>query len=459
MRKRAMTHLILAVITLATLVLASSGRATLATSLEQAKDLSQQKDLPILMKIGAGWSEESNDFDRMAETDKALIAALEKNVILCTLDAKQGEGAGIARSYSVLNYPTFILTNSEGETIDRWYGYGCHECFVKRLMASVADPVTLNERLKRFQKKPSEEDAMKIGELRHAEGMFAEAVAYFRRAQQLNPASDMNYDSMIFNSMAYGNFYELFSADQVRDQPDVVLASARRTEADLIKVAYSMHKVARRADDLSLFLPYLKKGVEGTAASEDEKIKTKRAGLMPEYTLYINKDVDGAIAYKKASLPEGWRKNSKELNNFAWWCFENKVNLEEAEKFARRGIELAKPGTEKANVLDTLAEICDVSGRCEDAVEYIRMAVAEDPGNSEPARFSLEFYSQDMAYRHRAQLLARTPAQEKSLADCRVAGGHGDHRRTEARERHQSHRSGERDHKLAGGVSRDPYTP
>ena len=48
---------------------------------------------------------------------------------------------------------------------------------------------------------------------------------------------------------------------------------------------------------------------------------------------------------------------------------------------ARRGVELAEAGKMKANILDTLAEICNLSGNCGDAVEYMRLAVAEAPEN------------------------------------------------------------------------------
>ena len=66
-------------------------------------------------------------------------------------------------------------------------------------------------------------------------------------------------------------------------------------------------------------------------------------------------------------------------NSFAWLCFENRVNLEDAELLARRGAELAAPGKERAMILDTAAEICNARGNCDDAVELMRQALAEHP--------------------------------------------------------------------------------
>lgn len=364
-----------------TFVAATPLLACKVSSLEEAKAKSTESSLPILIKVGTEWSKESQKFDKFIETDEETRTILKEHVILFPVDAKSEEGKTIATSYAVLNFPTFILTDSRGETIDRWYGFGCQECFGKRVVAATEDLVTISERIRRFQKNPSEEDALKLGNVRHAEGMFAEAVAYFHRARELNPDSETNYDALIFNSMAYGNYYQLFGTDLVKDQADVVLASANRSDKDLINIAYSMLKISKRADDLSLFTPYLKVCIEETADSKEEGVLAKRANLMPEYTLHIQKDTKKAIKLKKNNMPEGWLENGNHLNNFAWWCFENKINLKEAEKMARKGVELTSPGRDKANVLDTLAEICNLSGECGDAVDYIRMAVAEDPDN------------------------------------------------------------------------------
>jgi S-methylmethionine-dependent homocysteine/selenocysteine methylase len=82
---------------------------------------------------------------------------------------------------------------------------------------------------------------------------------------------------------------------------------------------------------------------------------------------------------KKANMAEGWMDNAGDLNEFSWWCFENHINLEEAEKMARRGIKLAEPGREKAMILDTCAEIVNALGNHADAVELTKMAMKEDP--------------------------------------------------------------------------------
>ena len=42
-------------------------------------------------------------------------------------------------------------------------------------------------------------------------------------------------------------------------------------------------------------------------------------------------------------------------------------------------MELSPPGSDRASILDTLAEICNARGNCPAAVEWIRQAVDEAP--------------------------------------------------------------------------------
>jgi thioredoxin-related protein len=364
----------------------SGASAATATSLDDAKKLSAESGLPVLLKVGTSWCGYCKAFDKASTTDENLRTALADNVILCPVDAEKGEGVDIARMYSVNDYPTFVLTNDAGEMMDRWTGYHKPDKFVQHLTAAVENPITVKERLARFQEHPTEIDARKIGELRDYGGYFAEAIAYYNRAQALNPASDTNYDLLVLNAMARGTEGNLFGVDQVRDQADGIVASDTRTSAHLLKVAYTMGKLAQMAGDRSHFLPYLKAAVEGTEGDEGESVMKGRSKLLPEYALHIEKSTKKAVSLKKeafalATAPENWMENANLLNNFAWWCFENSINLDEAEEFARKGIERAEAGNMKANILDTLAEICNLKGDCGDAVKYIELAVAEDPEN------------------------------------------------------------------------------
>jgi tetratricopeptide (TPR) repeat protein len=100
-----------------------------------------------------------------------------------------------------------------------------------------------------------------------------------------------------------------------------------------------------------------------------------------DYALYVEMDLQKAANLKYGAMPEGWLENADALNEYAWWCFENKVDLERAEKLARKGIKLAEAGSQRAAILDTAAELCNALGQCDDAVSLTQQAIESDPQN------------------------------------------------------------------------------
>jgi tetratricopeptide (TPR) repeat protein len=104
-----------------------------------------------------------------------------------------------------------------------------------------------------------------------------------------------------------------------------------------------------------------------------------RKELMADQALHVLRDPERAVALKREAMPAGWRESASDLNGFAWWCFEGRVNLPEAEECARRGVELAAAGKEKAMILDTLAEIVSARGNPQEAVSLIQQAIDQAP--------------------------------------------------------------------------------
>jgi len=348
-------------------------------NLDRAVELAIEQDSYIFMKVGVDWSKESVTFDKALEENPDIRDVLKENLILCKIDADTDWGKQLAKFYRVKNFPTFILLDSNREQIDRWHGFGCQECFVKRLKKTMEEPLTLAQRMKKFSVSPTAADAFKIGEFRHNEGLFAEAVAYYSRARDLDPQAEINYDAYIFGAMAYGNYFQIFTADQVKEQADRIISSGKADVGVMMKISYSMAKIAKRMKDDSYFLPYLKNAIEETDGVDDIKVQKMRNELMPEYLVKIARDAEKAVALKRTIQPENWQENADLLNNFAWWCFENQVNLREAEKLSRKAIEIAKPGKQKGNILDTLAEIRNARGDLDDAVKYLKLALKEVP--------------------------------------------------------------------------------
>jgi hypothetical protein len=132
-----------------------------------------------------------------------------------------------------------------------------------------------------------------------------------------------------------------------------------------------------RKDEKGLATPYLSAALAATEGRPE--LARSRAMLQVDHALRIEKDREKAFGLKVASMKDGWKEDAAGLNEVAWWCFENDVRLEEGEELARRGVELASEPGVKANILDTLAELCNARGNCPQAVVYIRQAVELAP--------------------------------------------------------------------------------
>jgi thioredoxin-related protein len=358
-----------------------SVNASKAATLEETMAKAAASQKLVLVKIGTEWCSACKAFGEAVETRGDFRSSIDQQAVLFEVDGEKGDGKTLATKHHVYGFPTFLLMNAKGDVLDRWIGYKDPAEFGTTLNDAVAGAVTLDERLARFQKSPTVADAKKIANLRQLDGLYAEAAAYYRRAQALDTGAETPYEVMILGAMAGGMKSQVFGVPEMRTQADRALAAAGNGEQDLLKVAFIMSKVSMMAKDNTVFLPYLEAAVEGTASSTDPMIVESRAKLLPDYALFISKDAERAVVYKRATLPADWNEQPLMLNNFAWWCFENRINLKEAEVMARRGVELSDPGPDRANILDTLAEICNETGNCGDAVALIRQAVEEAPDN------------------------------------------------------------------------------
>ncbi len=294
------------------------------------------------------------------------------------LDAEKGEGRGLAKRYGVSSYPTFQLVNAEGATISRWIGYDKAEV-MENVDAGVADPTPIEARRARFERKARSADALALGRYHRALMDYARAGDFLRQAQELaeDPAVDHRYE--IFETQVLGYRSNSVPLDAVREAADAVVAHERRAPEHVVRVAAHMTQMGRAADDPDLMDAYLKAAMEVTENTDDDWLQSARGELEIEHALFELDDAARGVVLRKKMMPEGWQYDAEQLNNFAWWCAENGVNLEEAAALAEKAIELAENRRTKANVLDTLAEIRHAQGDHAGAVRSIEAALEEAP--------------------------------------------------------------------------------
>jgi thiol-disulfide isomerase/thioredoxin len=359
-----------ALLAIATAAPAGSGPATFA----EAKALAAESGKPLLVDFFTDWCGPCKAFDKAVHEDADIQATLEA-VVLFKIDAEKGAGIELASTHKVDGYPTYVLMNADGATLDRWSGYG-KDYFLEMSSGAFSDLTTIDEKRARFHEHPNASDAAKLARYHETRGDHREAVELFAKAQELG---DTNYSFQIFQATAYGVGDEpgAFHVDDARKAADAVLAVPGQ-EADHIVTTYEMMKwLEGRADRKGLATPYLADAMK--AAEGHEGLARAREKLAIDHAVRIEKNGDKAFELKLASMKDGWRDDAGGLNAMAWWCFENEVKLDEAEELARRGVELAEAPGDKANILDTLAEICNARGNCPEAVVYMRQAVELNP--------------------------------------------------------------------------------
>lgn len=299
------------------------------------------------------------------------------------LNVGEGEGVELSERYKVgTTYPVFILINSAGEVVNRWTGYtGGAEAFIKTLKRMLADLTTVDERVTAFQNNPNQRDALLIARHYSDIGEHLEAVEYYRRAQNLARGTAYDYSYDIFRNVANAVWKDMIPFEEVFPAAEAVLNAKRKNIQNLIKVGQLMSRLARKKNRTDQIAKYLQAGINATADSQDDKIKESHKLLRADYALHVTGDTIQAVGIKKTSLGDGWENERDKFYEFAKWCLERKINLDEAEMYARRTVKLVFPGKYRARALNTVAEICEARGKMDDAVKLMKMAAEEDPDN------------------------------------------------------------------------------
>ncbi len=315
-------------------------------------------------------------FARAVDNSQIIKDSL-KDVVFWNNNCEVGEGIEVAKKYNVRGYPTFIMVNGDGKVSSSWIGYPGPTKWASFVKAGNQDRRTLAQKKVAFEEKATKELACSLANAASVEYNFAEAVKYFRSARQLNPDGAREYTSEILTNMYYGSRGGAFTLDQVKEEADYVMNSKQATAEDKVEVALMLRGMAAQMGDLEAAIPYISEALK--ASEGQDELADSRIDLEIDYALLVDKDTKKALKLKRKSMDEGWQDDPGALNNFAWWCFENKINLEEAKTLALRGVELAPDVAQKANILDTAAEICNAMDNCQEAVELMRQAVDYSP--------------------------------------------------------------------------------
>ncbi len=298
-------------------------------------------------------------------------------MVFAKVNTEKGKGPDISGTYGIKALPTFVVVNGDGEVTDRWIGYNGPEAWTESVRKAKADPRTIAAKRAAFDRQPTADLAACLANDAACDFDYQGAVNYFRQARNLDPARAEEFTEQILTNMYYGARSKAFSFDEVATEADLALALPGATPEQKENLAAMVSGMARSMGSPEKAIPYIKAALKddpGTDGPSDTRLS-----LMVESALLIEHDEAKAVSLRKQLLPEGWQEDPDQLNSFAWWCFQNKVNLAEAEKLAQHGAEIAPDDASRANILDTAAEISAALGKHDEALAQAKQAAQLDP--------------------------------------------------------------------------------
>jgi tetratricopeptide (TPR) repeat protein len=236
---------------------------------------------------------------------------VNERLIPIKIDAEKGEGIEIAKKYGVRAFPTIVVVKPSGEEIDRILGYVKASPFLATLQDYVRGENTIGVLLARVKEQPED------------------AAARYALAKKYGDRNEMG---------AAGTQYQkLLELD-----PENTLGHAEEAH---FAVALSILRTDRDPSRMAAFL-------ESFPQSE-----RRREGLSLLWRFYI-REKDGPQGRKYfMRYIETWPTDAGMMNNYAWTCSENGVNLDHAEEVIQRAVALASGNGEKASFIDTHAAV------------------------------------------------------------------------------------------------------
>lgn len=284
---------------------------------------------PVMIDFITDWCRWCDTLDKRTYSDEEVAAFVNARVVPIKIDAEKGEGIAIAKKYGVTGYPTILLMHPDGEEIDRLLGYKPPDEFLTDLSNYVEGKNTMAAILAELKKKPD-----------NTTMQYALARKY----------TDRNDWSGV--QTAYTKVLEL----------DPSNALGHREEAEYY-VAVAKLRSDKDAGPLTTFV--------STYPSSD----MVRGAVSSLIRFHVKaKDADATRKVFETYIASHADDRSM-MNNYAWSCAENLMNLEHAATVAARAVTLATDNGEKASYIDTQATAVFGLGKIEDAIRLEEQAL------------------------------------------------------------------------------------
>jgi thiol-disulfide isomerase/thioredoxin len=306
---------------------------------------------PVFIDFSTDWC----GWCRKLEKDtfsQASVAEVMKALINVHIDAEKGEGPDLAKRYGVHGFPSLVIVDSTGEEIDRIVGYMPPAEFKMEVERILRGEGTIASLRKKWAESPDDLDTglAFAGKLTSSDP--SAAVDVYQKVLALPGAKEHATEAKVR--------FEYAAALLGAQKNDAAMAQAETLLKDFADTEISAQVAPRLgrafvAGDAKRALAFL--DAARALAKEPEALM-----LIEQLTIAVHKN-GIAAALKRQAAAAG--DDPRMLNEIAWTCFEQKVNVRDAVGWAKTAVE--KSNRDPA-ILDTLANLLWISGNHADAI-------------------------------------------------------------------------------------------
>lgn len=296
---------------------------------------------------------------------QASVGEVMKGFVNVQLDAEKGEGPDLAKRYGVRGFPTMLVVDAAGDEVDRIVGYLPPAEFTKEAQRILRGDGTIPSLRAKVAAAPDDLEAGVALGSKLATTKPDESTALFEALVAKAGGRDRATQGKV--RLAW------VTALVDADRPEPAFAQAEAILKDLSDTPAAAEVVpalgrAAFAVGAARALPFLDRA---RPLAKDAKARF----ALEDLTIALHRE---QIAAALARQGEAAGDDPDLLNQVAWTCFEQKVNVREALGWAHKAAELSQGAPE---ILDTLANLQWLLGQQDEAIatEEQALAKAEPP--------------------------------------------------------------------------------
>jgi len=342
-------------------------------ALERALADARERSTFVLVDAFTTWCGPCKAFQTDLQTGTELRDALA-DLVFVSVDIEDSTSSVFNRKHPVSSVPQFILLDPDGVEHGRITGYGGVESFLAALAEALEDPLPVDERLARARADRSWEGPAAIASHHARRKEYEQAVPHYMEALDRGAPAEQRLDLLWAYLVGMGDGWA--TAADAKSVAEGALAGPAEVDRYRYRLYFLMKQVADRAGDDSLRQPFIERAVEEARATDRFDRETE---LRFDYAHFVMNDHAAAARARRDALD--LRRNPYAMNLYAWYCFEHRVCLEEAERIAREGCGMDGSPGHLAMLTDTLAELVHLRGETAEALRLIQRCIELDPEN------------------------------------------------------------------------------